>query len=591
MNELQTKTKLEHPDIICITEAYPKNSSYENSDNQFSINGYDLLRTDGGRGIIIYTANHLIASLIETKTEFEESLWCNIKITKEHNIIFGGIYRSPSSDNDNNVLLPAILQEVTQIKHDHIIIAGDFNLKQIDWESRQVTGAQDSYQYKVFDAVNDLFLTETVQEPTRFRGSDQPSKLDWVLTENATCVSNMMINPPLGPSDHSLLSLDYYCFLEKDSSDDPSGYSYCRGNYDSMREELDSPDWIGSLQDLSAQQAWDSMSNKIIESFLSDREQRVVLGNQKSNWQPVTSGIPQGSVLGPILFTIFINDMPEVVESLMKLFADDAKIFKAIESFKDISVIQEDINKLLKWSTKWQLPLNINKFKCIHYGKSNPKHTYTIGNIDLANDDLEKDVGVHFDPSLEFRIHINKMISKANSRVGLIKKSFSKLSITNFKLLYKSLIRPILEYCTVIWFPLYKTDSQEIEKVQRRATKLVPTLKDLPYPERLKTLNLTTLAYRRNRTDMLQVYRIINKIDNIDFDSYFTYNKNNTRGHSQKIDKPRANTRLRLKSFSHRVINMWNSLPEETITSPSLNSFKNALEKVWENDPIKYIFE
>ena len=171
----------------------------------------------------IYTANHLIASLIETKTEFEESLWCNIKITKEHNIIFGGIYRSPSSDNDNNVLLPAILQEVTQIKHDHIIIADDFNLKQIDWESRQVTGSQDSYQYKVFDAVNDLFLTETVQEPTRFRGSDQPSKLDWVLTENAICVSNMMINPPLGPSDHSLLSLDYYCFLEKDSSDDPSG--------------------------------------------------------------------------------------------------------------------------------------------------------------------------------------------------------------------------------------------------------------------------------------------------------------------------------------------------------------------------------
>ena len=330
---------------------------------------------------------------------------------------------------------------------------------------------------------------------------------------------------------------------------------------------------------------------KWIESFLSDRKQRVVLGNQKSNWQPVTPGIPQGSVLGPILFTIFINDMPEVVESLMKLFADDTKIFKAIESFKDISVIQEDINKLLKWSAEWQLPLNINKCKCIHYGKNNPIHTYTIGNIDLANDDLEKDVGVHFDPSLEFRIHINKMISKANSRVGLIKKSFSELSITNFKLLYKSLIRPILEYCTVIWFPLYKTDSQEIEKVQRRASKLVPTLKDLPYPERLKTLNLTTLAYRRNRTGMLQVYRIINKIDNIDFDSFFTYNENNTRGHSKKIDKPRANTRLRLNSFSHRVINMWNSLPEETVTSPSLNSFKNALEKVWVNDPIKYIFE
>ena len=95
----------------------------------------------------------------------------------------------------------------------------------------------------------------------------------------------------------------------------------------------------------------------------------------------------------------------------------------------------------------------------------------------------------------------SKLQSRPNQKI---------LSITNFKLLYKSLIRPILEYCTVIWFPLYKTDSQEIEKVQRRASKLVPTLKDLSYPERLKTLNLTTLAYRRNRTDMLQVYRLQN---------------------------------------------------------------------------------
>ena len=90
------------------------------------------------------------------------------------------------------------------------------------------------------------------------------------------------------------------------------------------------------------------------------------------------TGIPQGSVLGPILFTIFINDMPDIVESTMKLFADDAKIFKAIESFDDINVIQDDIDKLLKWSTEWQLPLNVSKCKCIHYGKNNPNHTYTM---------------------------------------------------------------------------------------------------------------------------------------------------------------------------------------------------------------------
>ena len=183
------------------------------------------------------------------------------------------------------------------------------------------------------------------------------------------------------------------------------------------------------------------------------------------------------------------------------------------------------------------------------------------------------------------------MIKKANSRVGLIKRTFSKLNIESFKILYKSLIRPILEYCSVIWNPLYKTDAQEIEKVQRRATKMVSSLKDLTYSERLKKLNLTTLAYRRKRSDVLQVYRIIHKIDNIPFDLFFTYNTHDTRGHSFKLDKPRANSILRQNSFSHRVINVWNNLPADVVESSSINSFKNALEKSWKNDDIKYHFE
>ena len=183
------------------------------------------------------------------------------------------------------------------------------------------------------------------------------------------------------------------------------------------------------------------------------------------------------------------------------------------------------------------------------------------------------------------------MISKGNQRVGLIKRSFSRLNIQSFKLLYKSLVRPILEYCSVIWYPLYKSDAQEIEKVQRRATKLVPELKNMSYDERLKALNITTLAYRRRRTDVLQVYRIINEIDNIPFGNFFEYCQNNTRGHSRKLIKPRASTRLRLNSFSNRVINVWNNLPEKCVESKSLNIFKNSLEKFWKDDPLKYCFE
>ena len=170
-------------------------------------------------------------------------------------MIFEAIYSSPSSENEN-MLLPVILQEVTQLKHDHMITSGDFNLKQIDRESHQVIRSQDSYQYKLLYTVNDLFLTETEHEPTRFRESNQSSKLDWVLTENATCISNIKVNPPLGPSDHSLLSFDYYGFTEKDSNDVSSACSYFSGKYVSMRE-LDSPEWIESILGLDAQEVWD----------------------------------------------------------------------------------------------------------------------------------------------------------------------------------------------------------------------------------------------------------------------------------------------------------------------------------------------
>ena len=192
------------------------------------------------------------------------------------------------------------------------------------------------------------------------------------------------------------------------------------------------------------------------------------------------------------------------------------------------------------------------------------------------------------------------MISKANQRVGMIKRSFSKLNWTGFKVLYKSLVRPILEYCSVIWFPIYKTDALEIEKVQKRATKLLHDLKDLPYPERLRKLNLTTLVYRRQRTDILQVFRIIKQIDKIPIESLFTLNLHPTRGHSFQLEKPRPRpqTQLRENSFSNRVINIWNKLSEESVqclniedNKTAINKFKDALELEWKRDPIKYDFE
>ena len=281
-----------------------------------------------------------------------------------------------------------------------------------------------------------------------------------------------------------------------------------------------------------------------IQDFLYNRKQRVIVGKGKSSWTAVRSGIPQGSVLGPLLFVIFINDLPEEIKSQIKIFADDTKIFRALSQSSEITVLQDDLNKLALWSKTWQLPFNEKKCKIIHYGKKNPNHIYQMNNENLESVTEEKDLGVTFDRELKFRAHIRNIVSRANSRVGIIKRSFETLTEENFKILYKSQVRPILDYCSDIWYPSYIKDMSEIEKVQKRATKLVKGFWEKTYNERLKELDLPTMEYRRNRTDMIQVFRIIKGHDNIDPNMFFELDKRGkTRGHSLKLIKQRMCTR------------------------------------------------
>lgn len=326
-----------------------------------------------------------------------------------------------------------------------------------------------------------------------------------------------------------------------------------------------------------------------IADFLSERKQLVTVGDKVSSWAQVKSGIPQGSVLGPILFIIFINDLPDTVKAMTKIFADDTKLFKTITSTADRDIIQKDIKSLADWSSAWQLPFNELKCKVLHYGKNNPEYKYSMKGHILDKDDTEKDLGVTFDTGLNFRAHINNIIKKANCRVGIIKRHFTKLNKESFLLLYKTLVRPILEYAMAIWAPYSKHEINELEKVQRRATKLLKITRNKPYTNRLKMLNLTTLLYRRERNDMIQVYRLFKGFDKINKDDFFTVDDSHrTRGHQFKVIKPRCVTKLRQNTFSQRTINLWNSLPQEAVMADTVNGFKNQLQKAWLKKESKY---
>ena len=155
--------------------------------------------------------------------------------------------------------------------------------------------------------------------------------------------------------------------------------------------------------------------------------------------------------------------------------------------------------------------------------------------------------------------------------------------------LFKSVERPHLEYASTSWTPIFKKDKFQIENVQRRATRLVKSIRHLSYEERLRALGLTSLEYRRERADMIQVYKIMHGIDKIDKDKFFTmHTYAATRGHSLKLFKRRSRLLVRANSFSHRVVDNWNSLTEDIVNAPSLNAFKSRLNRFWREHPNKF---
>ena len=321
-----------------------------------------------------------------------------------------------------------------------------------------------------------------------------------------------------------------------------------------------------------------------IRDFLTGRRQRVVVDGAKSDWKRVNSGVPQGSVLGPVLFLAYINDLPEAVSSSVKIFADDTKVFRVTDCDDEVKVLQRDIDALMAWSTCWQLPFNIQKCKVMHLGYRNSLEDYKMEGASLQCVSNEKDLGVVIDSELNFHLHTAQVVAKSFKMLGVIKRSFEKLDEETVPLLFKSLIRPILEYGNCVWGPMYRGDQDAVERVLRRATKLVKTVRHLPYEERLKKLGLMSMYYRRNRGDMIMTYQIITGKLRIKREDLFTLtDSERTRGHCLKLRKPQVSSVLRQHSFPVRVVNPWNSLPQQVTSAPTVNTFKNRLDKHWHN--------
>ena len=315
----------------------------------------------------------------------------------------------------------------------------------------------------------------------------------------------------------------------------------------------------------------------IVNNFLSDRTMRVKVGSAFSKPQNVPSGVPQGSVLGPLLFLIFINDLPDSIKSFVELFADDVKLLIGPSMHH---IAQLDLDHLTKWEAIWKLKFNVDKCKVLHIGCNNEKFKYKLNNKELKEVIEERDLGVTFNGSFNFSNQILAIVSKANQKIGWTMRNIISREAFVITRVYKALIRPHIEYCTQAWAPVARHGNwsfiMKLEGVQRKITRVVKGLENLTYKNRLESLGLTTLLERRMRGDLIETFKIINGISKYG-NEFFNISERTGNLLSRQISKTKSTKQLDF--FSNRVIYYWNKLPTYVKNSVSINSFKNNLDK------------
>ena len=329
-----------------------------------------------------------------------------------------------------------------------------------------------------------------------------------------------------------------------------------------------------------------------IKHWLESRRQRVVINGEASDWEHVKSGVPQGSLLGPVLFSIYINDIDMIIELLTLLikFADDTKAANIIRGEEDRRRLQEALDALMAWAAKWGMAFNTAKCKVMHIGRNNPQYQYEMGGHILETTRSERDIGVIVNSDLKPSDQCAKAANTANAVLGQISRAFHYRDRWTFVRLYKLYVRPHLEFAVAAWNPWTAGDTECLEKVQKRAVAMVSGLGGGTYEERLRELKMPTLKQRRDEIDMVETYKILHKVSNVDESTWFTRNTAADGGrvtrmaadpHSLRL--PPARLELRRNFFTCRVVEKWNNLPIEVKCAKNVRQFKLAYRKKMDN--------
>ena len=392
--------------------------------------------------------------------------------------------------------------------------------------------------------------------------------------------------------------------------------------YFDFQKAFDSVNHDIILNKLKIQFNIDGLLLKFFVEYLKDRKQCVIIGNEKSSLLPVLSGVPQGSIVGPLLFVIFINDIGDKISenSCISLYADDTKLYREIKYDHDQEALQKDIDVLNDWSLKNLMKFHPDKSKILSVTLCKPpiystvlpiyNFTYCLGNIPIDLTRSQRDLGVTINSTLTWTEHNNLLYSKANKNLGLLKCTchFVK-NIQQRRSLYLALIRSQFEHCSSVWSSNNTTTINKIESLQKKAIKWILSEEYYSYSEEIyylkcKKLDLLPIKFRMQLKDLKLLHNIINNKSVIKLPYYIGFYTGGTRLRSSHLDnlclissiKPKITRNynksgeLAVSSFSQfsnsfffRTINSWNSLPLEIRQVNTITEFEQKVRShLWE---------
>ena len=318
-----------------------------------------------------------------------------------------------------------------------------------------------------------------------------------------------------------------------------------------------------------------------IRSFLTQRHQRVTINGTPSSWEKVLSGVPQGTVLGPHLFLMFINDISEVVSSTIRLFADDCLVYRTINSPEDELLLQKDLDNLISWTETWGMRFNAKKCNIMRVSnrRNQDVHTYTMMGTPLESTNNCQYLGIHIQNNLKWKMQSQHAASKASKTLGFIQRNFYHASVNIKEKLYQTLVRPHLEYGIAAWDPYYAKDCNTLERVQRKAARFTTGnySREASVSKMLTSLGWYSLQDRRKAHRLTNLY----KIHHGELDvprTYITPKTDRTRrGHDQQFQVYSTRLDPYRYSFFPRTIKEWNNLPQTCINQPSKTAFKQSI--------------